>query len=76
MIVYGLILIEGKNVEERDLNINLSNAKPKIVGRIPTLGIILHLAANSAEDYNKAFVDYATIPNVTGVLPLMIRKGI
>lgn len=76
MVVDGLLLIEGKNVEEKDLNINLTNAKTKIVGRVHTLGIILHLAANSAEDYNEAFLDYATIPNVTGVLPLMVKKGV
>jgi hypothetical protein len=73
-MVTGLILIEGLNVMESDLNLGLSNAKHQIIGRSDDFGIIVHIAATTPKDFNKALLDFGDISNVKGVVPLILRK--
>jgi hypothetical protein len=66
-------LIEGQNVSEEALMISLGNAKQMVVGKSP-VGVILHVAANSAADFGNAFLKFAQVPGVTGVLTLVLRE--
>ena len=72
-MIQGLILIEEQNVNEEDLMISLGNAKQLVVGKSP-LGVILHVVANSTVDLGNAFLAFAQVPGVTGVLTLVLRE--
>ncbi len=69
----GLILIKGKNIGvEVWSHISYSNGKHYKVGEVKAIGIIIHIAANSPEDYNNAFLKFSAIPKATEVIPLLI----
>ena len=70
----SLVLIEGKNVREESLRISLANAKQLVIGNAPGFGVMLHIAANSPDDLGKALLEFAKAPDVTGVVPLMLRN--
>lgn len=70
----SLVLIEGKNVREENLRISLANAKQLVIGNAPGFGVMLHIAANSPEDLGQALLEFAKVPDVTGVIPLMLRN--
>ena len=72
-MIQGLILVEGQNVSEEDLMISLGNAKQLVVGK-SSLGVILHVAANSAAYLGNALLKFAQVPGVTGVLTLVLRE--
>ncbi len=72
-MIESLILIEGENVQEENLNISLMNAKQVVIGSIIGFGVILHIAANSHDDLSNALLEFAKVINVTGVLTLMLR---
>ncbi|REG90266.1 hypothetical protein [Algoriphagus antarcticus] len=74
-MVEGLLLIRGQNLEKRNLMISLSNAKQLIVGRVHTLGFIVHIAASTQEDFYAAFLRFSAIPKVKDTLPLLVSKG-
>jgi hypothetical protein len=73
-MVTGLILIEGHDVMESDLNLGLSNAKHQIIGRSYDFGTIVHIAASTQKDFSKAILDFGDVSNVEGVVPLIFRK--
>ena len=74
MIIQSLVLIEG-NVEKNALLISLKNAKQLVIGNAPAFGFILHVAANSHADLNKALLDFAKIVGVTAVTTLSIQNS-
>ena len=74
-MIESLILIQGKNVKEANLNISLGNALQLVVGRAPQFGLILHIAADSPDYLGKALIEFAKVPEVTGVVTLMIQSS-
>lgn len=72
-MIESLVLIEGAGVKEENLRISLANAKQLVIGSVPGYGVILHIAANSPDDLGKALLEFTKVPNVTGVLTLMLR---
>lgn len=73
-MIKALVLIEGKNLKEETLRISLMNAKQIVIGSAPGFGVILHVAATSPADLEKAFLAFAKVPGVTGVTTLMLRQ--
>lgn len=73
-MVISLVLIEGQNVDGETLrSISLGNAKQLVVGYASEFGVILHIAAESPADFNKALQTFAQVPGVTGLLTLALR---
>ena len=73
-MVESLVLIEGENVKEDNLRISLGNALQLVVGRNPRFGVILHIAADSPDDLRNALIEFTKVPDVTGVVTLMLRS--
>ncbi len=74
-MIESLILIEGKSaIKEENLRISLMNAKQLVIGRSTGFGVILHVAANSPEDLRNALLEFVKVPDVTGVVTLMLRS--
>ena len=73
-MVESLVLIEGNKVREENLRISLANAKQLVIGNALGFGVVLHIAANSPEDLGNALLEFAKVPDVTGVVPLMLRN--
>jgi len=75
-MIESLILIEGHGVSEEALrSVSLGNAKQLVVGSTPASGVVLHVAATSAADLGAALLEFAKVPNVTGVLTLTLRTS-
>jgi hypothetical protein len=75
-MIESLILVEGRGVSEEALrSLSLGNAMQLIVGGVPGGGVVLHVAATTAADLGAALVDFAKVPNVSQVLPLMLRAS-
>ena len=70
----SLVLIEGENVKEDNLRISLGNALQLVVGRNLRFGVILHIAADSPDDLRNALIEFTKVPDVTGVVTLIIRS--
>jgi hypothetical protein len=70
----SLILIEGEEVEEQDLMISLRSAKQIVIGRAPGFGHLVHVAAQTRDDLDNATREFASAPNVTGILTLAVRQ--
>ena len=74
-MVSSVVLIEGKDLTEEALRFSLSNAKQIVMGRVPgSSDWIVHIAATTLADLNKALLKYAKVPGVTGVVTLLIRS--
>ena len=73
-MVESLVLIEGENVKEDNLRISLGNALQLVVGRNLRFGVILHIAADSPDDLRNALLEFTKVPDVTGVVTLIIRS--
>ena len=74
MTIQSLVLIEGNGVTKASLGISLSNALQVVIGRVPAMGWVVHVAATSNADLGKALLKFAQVPNVTGVVTLMLRN--
>lgn len=73
-MITSLVLIEGATVKKEKLkSLPLSNAKQLVVGSAIGFGIILHVAASTPADLGNALIKFATVPGVTGVVPLILR---
>ena len=73
-MISSLVLIEGKGIKKEDLTFSLSNAKQIVMGWVPGSGDwIVHIAATTLADLQKALVKYAKVPGATGVVTLLIR---
>ena len=73
-MISSLVLIETTNADEEALrSISLANAKQLVIGKAPSMGTVLHLAANSMDDVTNALQKFARVPGVKGVLTLTIR---
>jgi hypothetical protein len=69
-----LFLIEGEKVAVDSLrSLSLQNAKQLIVGNAYGFGVVLHVAAESRNDLDRALRDFAGVDGVTGVITLAIR---
>ncbi|RAJ90042.1 hypothetical protein LX87_05568 [Larkinella arboricola] len=73
MMVESLILLEGEGLKEENLWISLTNAKQLIVGFATNFGVVLHIGANSADDLQNAFIEFAKVEGVTAVVTMMIH---
>ena len=74
-MAHALILVEGKEVKKENLYISLSNAKQVVMDRPTIFGYLIEIRGNEIEDVHKAIFDFSLIPEVTGVVPLIIRSG-
>ena len=75
-MIESLILIEGQNLSEETLrSVSLMNAKQLVIGRTPSSGVILHIAANSPADLGTALLEFAQLPGVTKVLTLALQTS-
>jgi hypothetical protein len=73
-MLQGLVLVGGLSVSEDSLrSLSLGNAKQLVVGRAPEFGMILHIAAESLDFFDKALREVARVPGVTGILTLALR---
>ena len=73
-MIEGLIMVEGDNLNSETLRtVSLMNAKQVVIGSVPSLGTILHLAANSADDFGTAMREFAGVRGVTSVLTLLLK---
>jgi len=70
-----LILIEGKEVKMEHLYISLSNAKQTVINPPTVLGYLVQITGNEIKDIHKAILDFTFIPEVTGVVSLIIKSG-
>jgi hypothetical protein len=69
-----LVLIEGPSVSVDSLrSLSLGNAKQLVIGNAYGFGIILHIAAESRDDLDRALRDFTGVTGVTGVLTLALR---
>lgn len=75
-MVEGLILVEGRNVDEETLrSTSLGNALQLVIGRVPDGGVILHVNATTAADFGAALLAFSQVPNVSQVLTLTLRTS-
>lgn len=74
-MAHALILIEGKEVKMENLYISLSNAKQVVLDHKMAFGYIIEIRGNEIKDVHKAILDFSLIPEVTGVIPLIIKSG-
>jgi len=69
-----LVLIEGETASADALrSVSLGNAKQLVVGTAYGFGIVLHVAAESREDLDRALRDFTQVKGVTGVLTIALR---
>ena len=74
-MISSLVLVEGKGVKKESLTISLSNAKQIVLRQMPGSGDwIVHVAATTLADLEKALLKFAKGPGVTGVVTLLIRN--
>jgi hypothetical protein len=73
-MIESLILVEGRILKKETLGISLMNAKQVVIGYSPSFGWILHLAANSPADLNKAMLDISSISGVTNLTTLSMHS--
>lgn len=69
----GIILIQGDNIRDDIRDIGLSNAKHLLIGDTPGFGTILHIAANTSDDFNNALTEFLKIPDVK-VVTMALRS--
>lgn len=72
----SLILLEDPNLKKDAVEtVSLSNAKHLVVGTVPPdlcSGVVVHVAANTADDLNKALLEFAQQLNIKRISSLMI----
>lgn len=74
-MIQGIILIQGDNISETISGIGLSNAKQLIIGDASGFGTLLHIAANTLDDFSNALTEFVKIPEVT-VTTLALRSSV
>jgi hypothetical protein len=75
VMVESVLLAQGKTgIEEKLRTVSLANAKQLVYGRFGTSGTILHVAANSEADLQKAVLDFSSVPGVSSVMTLAVSK--
>ncbi|WP_158856391.1 hypothetical protein [Lunatibacter salilacus] len=74
-MAHALILIEGNEVKMENLYISLSNAKQVVIDPPTVFGYLVQIRGNEIKDVHKAILDFTLIPEVTGVIPLIIKSG-
>jgi hypothetical protein len=73
-MILSLVLVEGQDVSREALrSLPLGNAKQLVIGDAEGFGAILHIAAESPTDFDKALHEFAQISGVTGLLTLALR---
>lgn len=74
MVIGSLILIKGTSLDQDAFRMSLSNAKQIVVGKVASLGVIVHLAANSYKDREDALVKFAKVEGVKEIITLLIDQ--
>jgi hypothetical protein len=74
-MVESVLLAQAKaGIEEKLRTLSLANAKQLVYGRFGANGTVLHVAANSEADLQKAILDFSNVPGVSSVLTLAVSK--
>ncbi|MCK9383046.1 MAG: hypothetical protein M0Q15_00165 [Nevskia sp.] len=67
-MISSWVLVEGVETNSEPLRaLSLGNALQQVVGSIAGSGTVLHVAAESGEDLNRALLDFARVQGVTAV---------
>ena len=73
-MVESVLLIDGSNVDDGKLrSVSLANAKQLVWGRLAGTGVVLHVAATTPADLEKAIFTFSGEAGVTSVMTLAIR---
>lgn len=73
-MISSVVLVEGTDLKKAALTFSLANALQVVMGRVPGSGDwLIHIAATTLADLEKALLKYAKVPGVTGVVTLLIR---
>jgi hypothetical protein len=75
-MVESVLLIDGSNLDDGKLRgVSLANAKQLVWGRLGGTGVVLHVAATTTADLEKAIVKFSGVTGVTSVMTLAIRTA-
>lgn len=67
-MISAWILVEGLETNSEPLRaLSLGNALQQVVGSVTGSGTVLHVAAQSTEDLNRALLDFASVQGVAAV---------
>jgi hypothetical protein len=72
-MIESLVLIQDTNAEEELRSLSLTNAKQLVLGSVPDMGTVLHVAANSTDDLSNALIQFAKVQGTKAVLTLLVR---
>lgn len=73
-MISSVVLIEGTDLKKAALSFSLANALQVVMGRVPGSGDwLVHIAATTLADLEKALLKYAKVTGVTSVVTLLIR---
>ncbi len=74
-MIESVLLLDGQSIDsEKVRSISLANAKQLVWGRFAGTGVIVHVAATTIADLQKAIVQFSGVPGVSSVLTLAIRE--
>jgi hypothetical protein len=74
VIISSLLLIKGTGLKQDDFKMSLASAKQIVVGQVASLGVIVHLAANSYEYREKALLKFSQVEGVKDILTLTLNQ--
>ena len=73
-MVESVLLLDGMEIDDEKVrSVSLSNAKQLVWGRFGRTGIVLHVAATTSADLQKAILRFSEQTGVTSVMTLAIR---
>ena len=75
-MVESVLLLDGQGIDQDKVrSVSLANAKQLVWGRFAQTGVIVHVAATSTKDLQKAIVEFSEVPGVKSVLTLAIKAS-
>lgn len=73
-MIESVLLVDGKEIDAEKLRgVSLANAKQLVWGRFGGSGIVLHVAATTPADLQKAVFEFSGQKGVTSVMTLAVR---
>ena len=74
-MVESILFLDGQGIDsEKVRSVSLANAKQLVYGRFAQTGVIVHVAATTIADLQKAIVQFSGVPGVTSAITLAIRE--
>ena len=73
-MIESVLLLDGNGIDDEKLrSVSLADAKQLVWGRFGGTGVVLHVAATTPADLQKAILQFSDQTAVTGVVTLAIR---